>query len=76
MGFDKVNNVSRTNIIAGSRNHCYSGKPTILSLCILEPHVTGNNTGTSNIVRRCLYKEFISPGDNKTHVYSCRFPAI
>jgi len=76
MGFDKVSNVRWTNIIAGSRNHCYSGKPTILSLCILEPHVIVNNTETSNVVRRYLYSEFMSRDNNKTHVSSCRLPDI
>jgi hypothetical protein len=47
--------------VTSSRNHCCKGKATMSSLCIVEMHVTVNNTEIFYFAQQCFYGPFMSP---------------
>ena len=47
--------------VTSSRNHCFNGKATIHSLCIVELHVTVNSTETYYFAQQSFYGKFIKP---------------
>ena len=42
------------NIAARSRNHCYSGKAPMHSVCVAESHVTANCIKIMSVAQQCL----------------------
>jgi hypothetical protein len=40
------------NIVARSRNHCWKGKAAMLSLCIVELHVTVSNIKMLSVAQK------------------------
>jgi len=47
--------------VTSSGNHCCNGKATMSSLCIVELHVTVNNTEIFYFAQQSFYGLFMSP---------------
>jgi len=58
--------------VARSRNHCFSGNTTMLSVCIVELHITVNNMTVFIVTQTCFLGELISPAEIKRpYVFVC-----